>query len=118
MVRRQGCSGSVGIAGFCATYNAKWFGGYAGIVQTKTGTVRNYNPNDVYFAFGHSIMSNEQENAQIRLTDAQCKQIEINTLMSLRETLDDETLIKAICEALDIDYEEIKDKLPEDEERL
>ena len=57
-----------------------------------------------------------QENAQIRLTDAQCKQIEINTLMSLRETLDDETLIKAICEALDIDYEEIKDKLPEDEE--
>lgn len=78
---------------------------------------KNYNPNDVYFAFGHSIMSNEQENAQIRLTDAQCKQIEINTLMSLRETLDDETLIKAICEALDIDYEEIKDKLPEDEEK-
>lgn len=38
-------------------------------------------------------------------------------LMSLRETLDDETLIKAICEALDIDYEEIKDKLPEDEEK-
>lgn len=78
---------------------------------------KNYNPNDVYFAFGHSIMSNEQENAQIRLVDAQCKQAEINTLMSLRETLDDETLIKAICEVLDIDYEEIKDKLPEDEEK-
>ena len=32
----------VAVAGFCATYNAKWFGGYAGIVETKTGKVRNY----------------------------------------------------------------------------
>ncbi|MGL4210486.1 MAG: DNA adenine methylase, partial [Cetobacterium somerae] len=32
----------VAIAGFCATYNAKWFGGYAGVVNTKVGTTRNY----------------------------------------------------------------------------
>lgn len=32
----------VAIAGFCATYNAKWFGGYSGIVTTKAKTVRNY----------------------------------------------------------------------------
>ena len=32
----------VALAGFCATYNAKWFGGYAGIVKTKIGTTRNY----------------------------------------------------------------------------
>lgn len=32
----------VSIAGFCSTYNAKWFGGYAGIVKTKTGKYRNY----------------------------------------------------------------------------
>lgn len=32
----------VAIAGFCATYNAKWFGGYAGIVHTKSGVIRNY----------------------------------------------------------------------------
>lgn len=32
----------VSIAGFCATYNAKWFGGYAGIVKTKNGEIRNY----------------------------------------------------------------------------
>ena len=30
--------------------------------------------------------------------------------------LDDETVIKAICSILDIDYEKIKDKLPEGEE--
>lgn len=32
----------VALVGFCATYNAKWFGGYAGIVHTKIGTDRNY----------------------------------------------------------------------------
>lgn len=32
----------VAIAGFVATYNAKWFGGYAGVVKTKIGTIRNY----------------------------------------------------------------------------
>lgn len=32
----------VSIVGFCTTYNAKWFGGYAGIVHTKIGTDRNY----------------------------------------------------------------------------
>jgi DNA adenine methylase len=32
----------VALCGLCATYNAKWFGGYAGIVKTKIGTFRNY----------------------------------------------------------------------------
>ena len=32
----------VGLAGLCATYNAKWFGGYAGVVHTKIDTYRNY----------------------------------------------------------------------------
>lgn len=32
----------VAIAGILATYNAKWFGGYAKITKTKTGIIRNY----------------------------------------------------------------------------
>lgn len=32
----------VGLTGFCASYNSKWFGGYAGSVKTKIGTIRNY----------------------------------------------------------------------------
>lgn len=32
----------VGLVGFCASYNSKWFGGYANNVKTKVGTVRNY----------------------------------------------------------------------------
>lgn len=32
----------VGLVGFCASYNGKYFGGYANNVKTKIGTVRNY----------------------------------------------------------------------------
>lgn len=78
---------------------------------------KGYQESDVYFKFEHVIMSNAQENAQIKLTEAQAHQVVINTIMSLANTLDDETIVKAICEELDIDYDEIKDKLPEDEEQ-
>lgn len=76
----------------------------------------NYQQEDVYFAFEHEIMSNAQENAQIDLTNAQRQQVLVNTLLSLAERLDDETLIKNICDVMDIDYEEIKGKLPDPEE--
>lgn len=32
----------VGLVGFCASYNGKWFGGYANNVRTKIGMIRNY----------------------------------------------------------------------------
>ena len=32
----------VGLVGFCASYNGKWWGGYANGVKTKVGTIRNY----------------------------------------------------------------------------
>lgn len=32
----------VGLVGFCASYNGKWFGGYANGVNTKIGAIRNY----------------------------------------------------------------------------
>lgn len=71
---------------------------------------------DVYFDFQREIITNAQENAQIELTDAQRKQTEITTLLNLASHLDDETLMQLICEQLDIDYNDIKDKLPQQEE--
>ena len=75
-----------------------------------------YQMNDVYIDFEHEIMSNAQENAQIKLTEAQAKQAEINTLLSLAAQLDNETLMQLICDQLDIDYDGIKDKLPDPDE--
>lgn len=82
-------------------------------INDQQGT--DYQMSDVYFKFTHEVMSNEQENKQNELTDSQVKQTEINTLLGLANILDNETIIKAICEILDIDYDDIKDKLPDDE---
>lgn len=76
-----------------------------------------YQMKDVYFVFKREVMTNAQDNAQIELTDAQKQQIQIDTLLGLANVLDEETIVQAICEILDIDYEEIKSKLPKDEEK-
>lgn len=72
-----------------------------------------YQQKDVYFRFEREVMTNAADNAQIKLTDAQRKQTEIGTLLSLETTFGDELVIQNICEVLDIDYEEIKGKIPE-----
>lgn len=72
-----------------------------------------YQPADVTFNFERNIMVNEQENAQIELTKAQAKQVEINTILNVAATLDDETVLKNICAVMDIDYEEIKNNVPD-----
>ena len=82
-------------------------------INDENGT--DFQQKDVYFDFEREIITNAQENAQIELTDAQRKQTEITTLLNLATHLDDETLMQLICEQLDIDYNDIKDKLPKQE---
>ncbi len=72
-----------------------------------------YQQKDVWFNFEREVMTNASDNAQIELTDAQKQQVQITTLLNLASYLDNETLMQNICDVLDIDYEEIKDKLPE-----
>lgn len=71
-----------------------------------------YQQKDVYFEFNHEIMSNELENAQVRQMEAQEQQLRINTLLSLATQLGNELMMQNICDVLEIDYEEIKSKLP------
>ena len=73
---------------------------------------------DVYFNFEREVMTNAADNAQIELTDAQRKQVEINTLLSLATHLDNETMMQQICDQLDLDYDDIKGKLPDPEDDL
>lgn len=83
-------------------------------INATNGT--DYQQKDVYFKFEREIIANAVENAQIELTDAQKQQVEINTLLNLANHLDNETLMQLICESLDIEYEEIKNKLPKPDE--
>ena len=83
-------------------------------INEQNGT--DYQMKDVKLEFDREVMTNAQDNAQIELTDVQKQEIQINNLLALSNVLDSETIIQQICDILDIDYEEIKDKLPVNEE--
>lgn len=82
-------------------------------INETNGT--DYQHRDVYFNFEREVMTNAADNAQIKLTDAQRKQTEISTLLSLETTFGNEIVVQNICEVLDIDFEDIKSKIPDPE---
>ena len=83
-------------------------------INNERGT--DYQNKDVYFKFERERMTNAADNAQIELTDAQTQQTKINTLLSLEQTLGNELIVQNICEVLDIDYDDVKSKLPDPDE--
>ena len=85
-------------------------------INDQNGT--DYQMSQIYFEFDHEVMSNAQENAQIELTQAQKQQTTINTLLALADRLDNETIIQNICDVLELDYNEIKHKLPDPDEAV
>ena len=88
------------------------------VVLAEINSTKNtdYQQKDVYFSFDRELPVNEQEYAQVELIDAQRRAAEITTLLNLATKLDNETLMQQICEQLDLDYNDLKDKLPDPEE--
>ena len=82
-------------------------------INTENGT--DYQQKDVYFAFEREVPVNEQENAQLQLIDAQRRQAEINTIMSLQTVIDDEMRLRLIAEQLDVDYGELQAHVPQED---
>ena len=76
-----------------------------------------YQQKDVYFNFEREVMTNDSDNAKIEKTDAEKQQVQINTILSLANVLDDETVVQSICDILDISYEDIKGKITPNEEK-
>lgn len=77
-----------------------------------------YEQKDIYFTFDREIITNAQENAQIDLTKAQEQQARLTTILNVSAQLGDELTKQLICEALELDYDDIKDKLPTPEDDL
>ena len=71
----------------------------------------NYTINDVDISIEYEIPTSETDDATVKKTEAETKQIYVDILLSAASKLDDETIIKELCEVLDLDYEEIKDKI-------
>jgi SPP1 family phage portal protein len=77
-----------------------------------------YSIKDVYYEFEREVMTNATDNAMIEQTYATTRQIEVNTLLNLAASIDNETIVRNICNLMEWDYEEIKDRLPKDETDL
>ena len=65
----------VAFAGFVATYNAKWFGGYAGIVHTKINTYRNY-----YDESRRNILKQIDKLLKVKFYNKRFQEIDVNKL--------------------------------------
>jgi SPP1 family phage portal protein len=86
------------------------------LAQINEREKTDYQRSDIYFELKHGAVTNEKEDADTDLVKAQKRQTEITTLLNIQSLLDNETLMQLICEQLDVDYEEIKSKLPKPEE--
>lgn len=81
-------------------------------INKEQGT--SYQSSDVYFRFEREVMTNAADNAQIACTEAQTRQMQVNTLLSLLTQAPSEQVRKDLCTVMDWDYEDIKDKFPDD----
>jgi SPP1 family phage portal protein len=74
-----------------------------------------YTLKNVYFKFEREMIVNELDNAQIELVKAQTKQTNIGTILNVTTILGQQLVQEQVCEELELDFDEIKDKLPKQE---
>jgi SPP1 family phage portal protein len=75
-----------------------------------------YQQKDVWFNLERDTITNEQENAQIKLTEAQEQQTRVTTILNTATQFGNKLTMQMLCDVMDLDYEEIKGKLPEPED--
>ena len=83
-------------------------------INKENGT--DYQLSDVEIDLTPDIPTNEAENLQNEKLKAETKQIEINTILNIAANIGDEEALKAICDVMEIEYDEIKDKAPNTED--
>lgn len=81
-------------------------------INSAKGT--DYKQRQVKLEFHREIMTNALDNAQIAKYEAETRETDVNTFLNLRSLIGDEEALRLVCENLDLDYEELKDKIPED----
>lgn len=72
-----------------------------------------YDTSDLEIIITRDTMIDETEVEEREKTKAERKQIEIDNILNAAVRLDDETVLKYICEVFDLDYEEIKKLMDE-----
>jgi uncharacterized protein YcbK (DUF882 family) len=66
-----------------------------------------YSLKDVYMVFDREMITNEVDNANIELINAQRKQTEVNTLIGVKSYIGDQKVLDLIGDELDIDVTDV-----------
>ncbi len=69
---------------------------------------------DVYFDFTREVMTNAADNAQIELIQSQTRGQDLTNILNVASKLDNDTIVKNICQVLELNYEEIMAKVNAD----
>lgn len=78
-------------------------------INQENGT--DYQYTDITYNFTRSVMTNETENIQNKKTEAETQQIRINTILNIAANVGDEQTLKAICDEMDWNFEELQGQL-------
>lgn len=80
--------------------------------EINTANETAYQEKDVYFDFTREVITNASDNATIEKTEAETQQIRLTSILNAAVKLDNDTVLKAICELFELDYDEIKGDAP------
>ena len=78
-------------------------------INQENGT--DYQLSDVYFDFQREPIVNETENIQNAKIEAETRQIEVNTILNVAANVGDEQTLKAICEIMEWDFDELQSQV-------
>lgn len=78
-------------------------------INAEEGT--DYQRSDVEYHFERFTMTNETENIANEKAKAETKQIEVNTILNVAANVGDEQTLKAICDVMDWDFEELQGQI-------
>lgn len=78
-------------------------------INEEHGT--DYQMSDITIDLTPEIPTNEAENIQNAKIEAETQQIRINTILNVAVNIGDEAALQAICDILELDYEEIKGQI-------
>ena len=81
------------------------------IAEINADNSTDYKVSDVKIDFEHSIMTNESENITNAKVEAETKQIEVNTVLNVAMQAGEEQTLKAICDIMDWNFEELQSKV-------
>lgn len=81
-------------------------------INKNDGT--NYTLSDVYYDLNREVMTNKADNANIEKIKSETVQIKVNTLLNAAAQLDNDTILRELCDFLELDYDEVKGNISEE----